>query len=147
MKNRNRLTLTLTVLILVSSGGSLFAVSGLNGPMKTVLNGFADEAKKGDPGFKGFNAEEGKKLFFMTRWHSKKGEERSCTTCHTKDPDRPGRTKVGKRIEPISPAVNKERFTDPKKVAKWFKRNCKWVLERECTAKEKGDYITFMMSL
>ena len=31
-------------------------------------------------------------------------------------------------------------------VEKWFKRNCKQVLGRECTPAEKGDFITFMMS-
>ncbi len=37
-----------------------------------------------------------------------------------------------------------ERFTDPDKVAKWFARNCDTVLGRPCTAREKGDFITFM---
>ena len=36
------------------------------------------------------------------------------------------------------------RFTDPEKVAKWFLRNCTSVLGRECTAIEKGDFLTFM---
>ena len=38
-------------------------------------------------------------------------------------------------------------FHDPKKVEKWFKRNCQWVPGRECTPKEKGDFITYMISL
>ncbi|OGW03156.1 MAG: hypothetical protein A2Z59_12760 [Nitrospinae bacterium RIFCSPLOWO2_02_39_17] len=63
------------------------------------------------------------------------------------DPAKEGKTPVGKPIEPLSPAVNKGRFTDPEKVEKWFKRNCTGVFERECTPKEKGDFVTYMMSL
>ncbi|MBI3813846.1 MAG: DUF1924 domain-containing protein [Nitrospinae bacterium] len=100
-----------------------------------------------DSGEKSFSAEEGKKLFFLKRMHSEKKEEISCTSCHTDDTAKGGRTPVGKPIDPLSPAVNKERFTDPEKVEKWFKRNCTGVLERECTPKEKGDFVTYMMSL
>lgn len=114
----------------------------LNTEMLSLVSTFQKDA-----GVKAFSAEEGRKLFNSKRTHSQKNEERSCTTCHTADPSKQGKTVVGKVIEPISPAVNKERFTDPKKVEKWFKRNCEWVLERECTPKEKGDFITYMMSL
>ncbi|MFQ5585783.1 MAG: DUF1924 domain-containing protein [Thermodesulfobacteriota bacterium] len=128
-------------------GSTSHAESGkLNPSMEELLTSYRSEAQKGDPGFKGFSADEGKKLFTMTRRHSKKKKERSCTTCHTKNPTHEGRTPVGKTIKPIARSANSDRFTDPKKVEKWFRRNCKWVLERECTAKEKGNYITFMLS-
>ena len=110
----------------------------LNAPMEELLQSYKLEAQKAETGFKGFSAEEGEKLFTMTRRHSKVKKERSCTTCHTKNPTHEGRTPVGKAIKPIAPSVNSDRFTDPKKVKKWFRRNCKWVLERECTAQEKG---------
>ncbi len=124
--------------------GTPFAVKAgtLNADMQSLVAKLQKEA-----GVKAFSADEGKKLFNTKKTHSQKNEERSCTTCHTSDPSKQGKTVVGKIIEPISPAVNKERFTDPKKVEKWFKRNCEWVLERECTPKEKGDFITYMMSL
>jgi cytochrome c553 len=68
----------------------------------------------------------------------------SCTACHTDNPRNPGRHVVtGKTISPLSPAVNPERFTDQAKVEKWFKRNCKEVVGRACTAAEKADYIAF----
>ncbi len=105
------------------------------------------DSYKKDAGVQSFSAEDGKRFFNSKRTHSENKEERSCTTCHTTDPRQPGKTRVGKLIEPLAPSVNKERFTDPKKIEKWFNRNCKWVLERECTPKEKGDYITYMMSL
>lgn len=121
--------------------GSVYAASP-NAQVNAMLDGLKKEA-----GAASFSAEEGKKLYNLKRVHSQKKDERSCTTCHTENPASTGKTPVGKAIEPLSPAANKERFTDPKKVEKWFKRNCEWVLERECTPKEKGDFITYMMSL
>ena len=44
-------------------------------------------------------------------------------------------------------AANKARFTDTPTVEKWFKRNCQDVLERECTAQEKGDFMTYVLSI
>jgi len=123
------------------------AATKLSTEMAVLMDSYLKEAQKEDPSIKGFSAEEGKKLFFAKRMHTKKKKKRGCTTCHTSDPTKSGKTPAGKVIKPVSPAVNKDRFTTPKKVEKWFKRNCKWVLERQCTSKEKGDYITFMMSL
>ncbi len=123
------------------------AGSKLSTEMSVLMDSYLKEAQKQDPSIKNFSAEAGKKLFFAKRMHTKKHKERGCTTCHTSDPAKSGKTPAGKVIKPVSPAVNKDRFTTPKKVEKWFKRNCKWVLERQCTPREKGDYITFMMSL
>lgn len=58
------------------------------------------------------------------------GAQRSCAGCHGADPRQAGRTRVGKRIEPLAPALNRERFTDAAKVEKWFRRNCMDVLQR-----------------
>jgi hypothetical protein len=69
----------------------------------------------------------------------------ACTACHTDDPARPGRHAVtGKDIKPLSPSANPERFTDAAKVEKWFKRNCKEVVGRECTPGEKADFIAYV---
>ncbi len=65
----------------------------------------------------------------------------SCTTCHTSDPRQPGKTPAHRKVDPLAPAANPERFTDLKKVEKWFRRNCDDVFARECTAQEKGDFI------
>jgi hypothetical protein len=35
----------------------------------------------------------------------------------------------------------------PAKVEKWFKRNCKDVLDRECTVQEKADFVAFLISV
>ena len=71
----------------------------------------------------------------------------SCASCHTADPKQAGRTRVGKRIEPLAPAANPERFTDAAKVEKWFRRNCMDVLQRECSAQEKGDFIAWLSQI
>ena len=147
MNNKKVLSLALAVFFVIIASGTLYAETRLNDEMQQLVDTYAAEARAANPDFKGFSAEDGKKLFNSSRMHSKKKESRSCTKCHTKDPSRDGRTPVGKKIEPISPAVTPKRFTDPKKVKKWFRRNCKWVLERECTPEEKGNYITYMMSL
>lgn len=130
----------LTAISAVLFAGSVYAAAP-NAAMNAMLDGLKKEAGAS------FSAEEGRKLYNAKRTHSQKKEERSCTTCHTANPAATGKTTAGKVIEAISPVANPERFTDPKKVEKWFKRNCEWVLERECTAKEKGDFITYMMSL
>ncbi|WP_228720659.1 DUF1924 domain-containing protein [Nitrogeniibacter mangrovi] len=73
--------------------------------------------------------------------------ERHCTACHTDDPTQDGKTRVGKRIAPMAPAANPARFTDPAKVEKWFGRNCKDVLARACSDREKAAVIAWLMSL
>lgn len=76
------------------------------------------------------------------------GEIKSCTTCHNKDLKQTGRhITTGKPIEPMAASVNPQRYTDPEKVEKWFKRNCKWTLERECTQTEKENILTYLKSL
>ena len=86
----------------------------------------------------------GKDLWFR-QTPAEDGKMRDCTVCHGKDLTQSGKhAKTGKVIDPMAPSVNKERFTDLKKIEKWFKRNCKWTLGRECTAQEKGDVLKFL---
>jgi Domain of unknown function (DUF1924) len=74
-------------------------------------------------------------------------EPRSCATCHGKDLTKPGRhATTGKTIEPMAPSVNPQRLADPVKSERWFGRNCRWTLGRECTAQEKGDFIRLLQS-
>lgn len=76
-----------------------------------------------------------------------KGEfpERSCTTCHTEDLTKIGEhVKTGKKIEPMSPSINPDRLTSIKKINKWFKRNCKWTMGRECTVQEKANILVYI---
>ena len=84
------------------------------------------------------------KMFFS----SKHGNDLSCASCHGTPPTVPGKhASTGKVIEALAPAINAARFTDTAKVNKWFTRNCKDVLSRECSASEKADVLAYLTSL
>jgi mono/diheme cytochrome c family protein len=88
------------------------------------------------------DAARGQRLF--TRRH---GQEWSCSTCHGAAPVAGGRhAATGKAIAPLAPAFNAERFTDPARVEKWFRRNCRDVLARECSAGEKADVLAWLLT-
>lgn len=107
------------------------------------LAAFAQSARAGGSGFAGFSAQRGEQFFKATH-----GGDWSCASCHTINPAATGEhAKTGKRIAPLAPAANAERFTRTAKVEKWFRRNCKDVLNRECTPQEKGDVLTYLMSV
>jgi uncharacterized protein DUF1924 len=141
-------SLILAGLAAVFMAGAVYAAgpADLSPEMRSLMDKYLAEARKNEPSLKAFSPEEGKKFFDAKRTHSTAKEERACSTCHTSNPAQPGKTPVGKTIDPMAHSANKDRFTDPQKVEKWFKRNCAWVLERECTPKEKGGFITYMMS-
>jgi hypothetical protein len=72
---------------------------------------------------------------------------RSCATCHGTDLTRPGRhATTGKPIEPMALSINPKRLTDPAHTEKWFARNCRWTLGRECSPQEKGDIVRLIQS-
>ena len=81
-------------------------------------------------------------------FNAKHGKEWSCASCHENPPNHDTKHIVtGKVIKPLSPNVNAERFVDQAKVEKWFKRNCNDVLARECTAQEKADVLSWLMTV
>ncbi len=93
----------------------------------------------GTPG----QAERGR-VFFGVRH----GGEHSCASCHHQPPTTAGQhASTGKTLPPMAPAFNAQAFTDSGKVDKWFRRNCKDVLARECTASEKADVLAYLLSL
>jgi hypothetical protein len=82
---------------------------------------------------------------FFTASH---GREWSCASCHGAAPMQAGQhAATGKPIAALAPAFNPERFTDPAKVEKWFRRNCSDVVGRECTAAEKADVMSWLLTL
>ncbi|MCE9632652.1 MAG: DUF1924 domain-containing protein, partial [Methylophilales bacterium] len=105
-----------------------------------LLKQYDTQARQENPAFNGFSADRGAS-FFRTEHTRGDGQKVSCASCHTSDPKGQGKTRANKVIEPMAPIMNPQRFTDQAKVEKWFGRNCKDVLERTCTAQEKGDYI------
>ncbi len=114
------------------------------GPLATeLLREYEAQARRANPAFSGFSAEAGHKLYLAT--FTVDGQAGSCSSCHTPDPRRAGRTPAGKVVEPLSPNANPARLTDRREVEKWFTRNCKQVVGRECTAEEKGNFVTWML--
>jgi cytochrome c553 len=82
---------------------------------------------------------------FFTARH---GKEWSCGTCHGLVPTQPGKhATTSKPVGALAPAFNAERFTDAAKVEKWFRRNCNDVLGRECSASEKADVLSWLITL
>lgn len=76
------------------------------------------------------------------------GQEWKCTSCHTSNPMQSGNhASTDKTIAPLAPAANAKRFTDLAKSEKWFRRNCKDVMNRECTASEKADVLAWLLTL
>lgn len=97
-------------------------------------------------GASSFDAEHGK-ADWAKEGKVEDGVKMNCSTCHGDDLRKSGKhKKTGKVIEPMAPSVNPERFTDAKKIEKWFKRNCNDAWGRECTAQEKGDVLKFLLS-
>lgn len=95
-----------------------------------------------------FSAVAGEAMWNKTFIDAKTGKKRNCATCHTSDLTKQGKhARTGKVIEPMAPSVNPKRFTKIKKIKKWFVRNCKWTIGRECTAQEKGDFLAFMKNI
>jgi Domain of unknown function (DUF1924) len=125
-------------LILLLGAGSALAET----PAELVTK-FAAQAARDDPGFAP-SAQRGQS-FFLREWGVSK-KMPNCTVCHSKNLKAEGKHVItDKPIEPLSPQVNPERFTNLKKVEKWFRRNCSEVTGHECTAAEKADFIQFVI--
>jgi len=133
----------LTTLLLATSLTLGFTSAGFAGPREDQLAQYASAAKTADPTFAGFSAARGKTLHTQT-FTGGKPDTPSCTSCHGTDPRAAGRNATGRAIEPVALSAAPTRYTDPAKVEKWFKRNCTEVMGRECSAKEKGDWLSFM---
>ena len=136
-----------TLALLVAVGTAAAIAAGAGDPRRdAILAAYANEARAADPSFSGFSAERGSALY-MGPHEGGTGEANACAACHTPDPRRPGQhVKTGRAIEPMAVSTNPVRFTDARDVEKRFGRDCKNVLGRACTAREKGDFITFLAS-
>ena len=111
-----------------------------------LIEHYASQAKNESQSFVGFDPRRGKALYFK-QFSTGKIDTPSCTSCHTNDPTQVGETRAGKAIDPMAVSVSPERYQTLKKAEKWFGRNCRSVLCRECTAIEKGDFLSFMKGL
>ena len=108
-----------------------------------MLAGYEAAARRDAADFAGSSAERGERLF-----NAKPSGDWSCATCHGAIPNTAGKhVRTAKVIAPLAPAANPQRFTDPGKVQKWFRRNCRDVLTRECSAAEKADLLAFLLKV
>ena len=123
---------------------ALFAAAGL---VSSVQAATPDELLAGYVAQAGAAAspERGQQFFTANR---KNALNLTCVSCHGATPTGPGRHDLtDKRIAPLAPAFNKERFTDAKKTDGWFKTNCLDVVGRDCTAQERADVLSWLMTL
>lgn len=115
----------------------------MSGASATALTDLLQQYQK--QGAQQFDAQAGKTLWTHSFGVSSEGKDRRCATCHTEDLRQTGKhMKTGKSIEPLAPSVNTKRLTDVAEIEKWLKRNCEWTLGRECSAQEKGDFLSFI---
>lgn len=132
MKNAKLFLITASIILAVTTSAEA-------GPRENIIAAFTAQGA-GAP-----NPANGEKMF-NTNYATGKPDTPGCTTCHGKDPRRGGETRTGKPIDPMAVSITPDRYTDPEKVDKWFLRNCQGVIGRECTAQEKVDFISFMMT-
>lgn len=103
-------------------------------------------AKSVNPEYKGTSVFDGK-LFYNRKIKLGNSKETSCASCHSANPADLGKHIVtGKAIKPLSPVVNPNRFTDLDKVEDQFTQHCNDIIGTDCAAKEKADYIAYVMT-
>ena len=130
-------------LLSLAAGALLASGAAFAQPPADTLIVLEKAARSESPAFSGFSAQRGAAFF-----RAQHASDWTCTTCHGADPRGTGKHAVtGKAIEPMAPAVDLVRLTDPAKTEKWFRRNCNDVLKRACSAQEKGDVIAYLISL
>ncbi|WP_375231031.1 DUF1924 domain-containing protein [Roseobacter sp. S98] len=132
----------IAIALLLSFLGTTLHAGGVD----DLINYYMAQAKSETQSFAGFDADRGEELY-LKEFSSGKPDTPSCTSCHTNDPTQVGETRAGKAIDPMAVSVSPERYQTLKKAEKWFGRNCRSVLGRECTAIEKGDFLSFMKGL
>ena len=115
----------------------LFPVAGHAASPNDLLSGYSAKA--------GSSPQPSQGQEFFTQRH---GREWSCASCHGEVPTQTGKhVATGKSIGPMAPAFNPERFTNAGKTEKWFRRNCNDVVGRECTAAEKANVLSWLLTL
>jgi len=134
---------------------------------QVLLGAYADQARAADAGFTGFSIERGR-AFYYAEHPQPDGTLYSCASCHHQDPRReqfahhdkiPCRAchfpsqrytqahTIRRQLLPIAPAANPARFVELARSDMWFAKNCEFVLGRDCTAQEKGDLISWLLTI
>lgn len=99
-----------------------------------------------DPTFTSPSINDGQSFF--NREIMIKGKMTACASCHTSNPANEGKHIItNKPIRPLAPAVNEKRFVNLDKVEKNFSKHCHDIISRDCTAKEKANFISYLISV
>jgi cytochrome c peroxidase len=137
----NKLAYTLLVALGVACLPAMADVASA----QKLADKYAAFAKNIDPAFKP-SADAGKAFF--NRKLLVRGKQVSCSSCHTDNPAATGKhITTGKPIKPLAPSVNAARFSDLDKVEVNFGKHCLDILGKDCTAQEKTDYITYLLTV
>ncbi len=105
-----------------------------------TINSFANNILSTD-------IERGKKLWQKTYQGKAPYQQRSCESCHGDDLTKEAKhIKTNKVIKPMALSVNPERYSNSKKVKKWFYRNCKWTMGHTCSVQEQADILAYLKS-
>jgi hypothetical protein len=122
--------------------------------MNKLLVTYAEKAKlevkeekgRGTVSDKPFSAKVGREFYLVRRtWQS---SDFTCSGCHTDDPRNEGKHIQTKApIKALAPSVNPQRFVDAQKVEANFTAHCMDLHERDCRAYEKGNFISYLMSV
>lgn len=85
---------------------------------------------------------------FFTKKVMVGGKDLSCSACHTDNPANNGKhNETGNAIKPLAPSANPARFSDRNKAEKGFSKHCNDLYGKDCTAQEKGDFITYLLTV
>jgi len=123
---------------------SLSANAGIVGA-KQFAERYAAHVKKTDASYR-LTADAGRN--FYVKKYTRRGKEESCTSCHTDNPANAGKhSETGKPIRPLSPVTNPKRFSTLQQVEENFTKHCHNIIGRDCTPKEKGDYIIYLLAV
>jgi len=107
---------------------------------------YSTQAKAANAEYTGPTVADGK-AFFNRKIKLGNGKETACASCHTANPADNGKNIVTKKtIQPLSPAVNPKRFANFEKVEAKFTQHCTDIIGSDCTAAEKANYITYVLT-
>ncbi len=137
-----KLNITLVALLALASVSAQANVANA----EKLVSIYSAVAKHDNPDYAGPTAAEGK-FFFNRKIKLGNGKEMACASCHTANPADEGKHAItGKAIRPLSPVVNAKRFEDFDKVQEKFTQHCKDIIGSDCTAAEKANYITYLLT-
>jgi len=134
------------VLLSLFSFTSISAQADVAGAEEAARN-YGASAKKLNPKST-LSAKAGRAFYtkkVVDRFNSK---DVSCSSCHTDNPASEGKHKeTGKPIQPLAPSVNPERFSDASKTERNFSKHCRDLYKKDCSDQDKGDYVTYLLTV